>query len=61
MMASRSSQATSSKGLTPGFVKWREKVRPGAVLEDFAAGAFWALGAAVVVGNSAVVVVLAMG
>jgi hypothetical protein len=36
MMASRSSQVTSSKGETPGREKWREKERPGA---RFKAGA----------------------
>src|ERR1035437_29668 len=33
MMASRSSHVISSKGETPGRVKWREKERPGARLD----------------------------
>src|ERR1035437_1332203 len=38
MMASRSSQVTSSNGEIPGRVKWREKERPGARLEAERAG-----------------------
>src|SRR5579875_4163995 len=32
MMASRFSQVSSSKGLTPGLVKWRSNFKPRAVL-----------------------------
>ena len=65
MTASRSSHVISSKGETVGLVKWRSKVRPGAVClrAGAAAGAEVeaAAAAAVVTVDSAMVVLLEAG
>src|SRR5215472_8260660 len=59
LMASRSSHVSSSKGLTPGLVKWRSNLRPRALLRPLSVVA--ALDEVWVEAEAALVTMSAMG